>query len=170
MRIPDHEVTVTDIDFEYHTQYLVGNSYTLSKEEGEREPAISPPPPTEPELDDPIVFDPMVTGIWDHLLALMRDEQKAQLKERANKETASPSYRHVSTTEREGSPQSPQSRGPSRSHPVYLGVVAMAANRTNAFEDFKAVMNVVLPCSQREAVAMFTSPPWVHRIQHCTTP
>ena len=170
LRVPDHEVTVTDIDFEYHTQYLVNNSYTLSKEEGEREPAISPPPPTEPELDDPIVFDPMVTGIWDHLLALMTDEQKAQLKERANKETASPSYRHVSTTEREGSPQSLQSRGPSRSHPAYLGVVAMAANRTNAFEDCQAVMNVVLPCSQREAVAMFTSPPWVHRIQHCTTP
>ena len=166
LRIPDHEVTVTDVDFEYHTQYLVNNSYT--KKEGEREPAISPPPPTEPELD-PIVFDPMVTGILDHLLALITDEQKVQLKERANKENASPSYRHVSTTEREGSPQSVQSRGPSRSHPLYLGVVAMAANRTNAFEDFQAVMNVVLPCTQREAVAMFTSPPWVHRLQHCTT-
>ena len=69
LRIPDHEVTVTDIEFEYHSQYLVNSSHTLSKEEGEREPAISPPPPTEPELDDPIVFDPKVTGIWDHLPA-----------------------------------------------------------------------------------------------------
>ena len=158
----------------YRTVFETTTKHTedqlLSKEEGEREPAISPPPPTEPELDDPIVFDPMVTGIWDHLLALMTDEQKTQLKEQANNETASPSYRHVSTTGREGSPQSVQSRGPSRSHPVYLGVVAMAANRTNAFENFRAVMNVVLPCTQREAVAMFTRPPWVHRVQHCTTP
>ena len=170
LRVPDHEVTITDIDYEYHSQYLVHNSYTLSKEEGEQEPAISPPPPTEPELEDPIVFDPMVTGIWDHLLALMTDEQKAQLKEQASKQTASPSYRHVSTTEREGSPQSVQSRGPSRSHPVYLGVVAIAANKTRGFEDYNAVMNVVLPCGQREAAAMFTSPPWVHRILHCTNP
>ena len=66
--IDDHEVIPTDIDFEYHTQYLGENSYKLSKEEGEPEPVISPPPPTEPELEDPIVFDPKVTGIWDHLL------------------------------------------------------------------------------------------------------
>ena len=63
LRLEDHEVTITDIEFEYHTQYLVDNSYKLSKE-GEQEPATSPPPPTEPELDDPIVFDPKVTGIW----------------------------------------------------------------------------------------------------------
>ena len=31
-------------------------------------------------------------------------------------------------------------------------------------------MNVVLPCGQGEAAAMFTSPPWVHKIHHCTNP
>ena len=172
LRLLDHEVTITDIEFEYHTQYLVDNSYKLSKEEGEQEPAISPPPPTEPELDDPIVFDPKVTGIWDHLLALMSDEQKNQLKEQAKRETASPSYRHVSTTEREGSPQSDsvRSRGPSRSHPTYLGVVAIAANRAKAFVRFTDVMNVIVPCSLREAIAIFSSPPWVHRLASCTTP
>ena len=71
LRFSDHEVTITDIEFEYHSQYLVDNSCKLSKEEGEQEPAISPPPPTEPELEDPVVFDPKVTGIWDHLLALI---------------------------------------------------------------------------------------------------
>ena len=48
----------------------------------------------------------------------MTDEQKGLLKEHAKRETASPSQRHVSTTERGGSPQSEsvRSRGPSRSH------------------------------------------------------
>ena len=78
--VDDHEVIPADIDFEYHSQYIGVNSYKLSKEEGEPEPVVSPPPPTEPELEDPIVFDPKVTGIWDHLLGLMTDEQKAQLK------------------------------------------------------------------------------------------
>ena len=172
LRVEDHEVTITDIGFEYHTQYLVDNSYKLSKEEGEQEPAISPPPPTEPELDDPIVFDPKVTGIWDHLLALMTDEQKTQLKEQAQNETASPSYRHVGTTERERSPpsESVHSRGPSRSKPTYLGVVAIAANKANIFVSFADVMNMVVPCSLRESIAVFSSPPWVHRLAFCTTP
>ena len=61
--IEDHEVILPDIEFEYHSQYSTGNSYNLSKEEGEPEPVITPPPPTAPELEDPIVFDPKVTGI-----------------------------------------------------------------------------------------------------------
>ena len=88
LQIDDHEVIPTDINFEYHTQYLAENSYKMSKDEGEPEPVISPPPPTEPELEDPIVFDPKVTGIWDHLLGLMTDEQKARLREQAKKEGA----------------------------------------------------------------------------------
>ena len=91
----------------------------------------------------------------------MTDDQKAQLKEQAKMETASPSHRHVSTTEREGSPPSEgaRSRGPSRSHPTFLGVVAIAANRANAFVRFTDVMNVIVPCSLREAIAIFSSPP-----------
>ena len=65
--IEDHEVILPDIELAYHSQYSTGNSYKLSKEEGEPEPVITPPPPTAPELEDPIVFDPRVTGIWDHL-------------------------------------------------------------------------------------------------------
>ena len=90
--IEDHEVVLPDIEFEYHSQYLTVNSYKLSKEEGEPEPVITPPPPTAPELDDPIAFDPKVTGVWDHLLGLMTDEQKAQLKEQARSEEVTPSY------------------------------------------------------------------------------
>ena len=120
--------------------------------------------PTEPELDDPNVFDPKVTGVWDHLLALMTDEQKTQLKEQAKKEGASPSYRHTGSAERqdktgvskvEGSATSTSdathSRGPSRSHPVYLGNIAIAAHRANTFANFTSVMNVILPCSAQEA-------------------
>ena len=120
--IEDHEVILPDIESEYHSQYLAGNSYKLSKEEGEPEPVITPPPPTAPELEDPIVFDPKVTGIWDHLLGLMTDEQKAQLKEQAKSEEVTPSSRHVNPTEREASPRSEgaHSRGPSRSNPLYL--------------------------------------------------
>ena len=146
-------------------------SYKLSKEEGESEPAISPPPPTEPELEDPIGFDPKVTGIWDRLLGLMTDEQKAQLKERAKTEEVSPSYRHVDTAERAVSPPSERvrSRGPSRSNPILLGRIAIAANKGNTFPRFNELMNVVLPCSEREAVALFSSPSWVHRLTSCTT-
>ena len=117
----------------------------------------------------PIVFDPKVTGVWDHLLALMTDDQKTQLKEQAKKEEASPSYRHVSSAEKEDSPTSDtaRSRGPSRSHPAYLRNIAIAANRANTFVDFKKVMNVILPCSPQEAAAFFASPYWVYRIVDC---
>ena len=97
LTIEDHEVILPDID----SQYLTVNSYKLSKEEGKPEPAITPPPPTTPELEDPIVFDPKVTGIGDRLLGLMTDEQKAQLKEQAKSEEVTPSYRHVNPIERE---------------------------------------------------------------------
>ena len=93
--LEDHEVILPDIEFEYHSQCLTVNSYKLSKEEGEPEPVITPPPPSAPELEDPIAFDPKVTGIWDHLLGLMTDEQKAQLKEQAKSEDITASYRHV---------------------------------------------------------------------------
>ena len=160
-----------DIEFEYHSQYLTGNSYKLSKEEGEPEPVITPPPPTAPELEDPIVFDPKVTGIWDHLLGLMTDEQKAQLKEQAKSEEVTPSYRHVNPIEREASPRSEgaHSRGPSRSNPLYLGRIAIAANRIKAFPRFEDVQNTILPCGEKEAVALFSSPPWIHRVTSCTT-
>ena len=104
----------TDIEWEYHSQYLTQNSYNISGEEGEPEPAITPPPPTAPELEDPLLFDPKVTGIWDHLIALMTDEQKAQLKEAAKSEQVTPSFRHVPPTPREASPSSEgaKSRGP----------------------------------------------------------
>ena len=169
--VDDHEVIPTDIEFEHHTQYLGESSYSLSKEEGDSEAAISPPPPTEPELEDPIVFDPKVTGIWDHLLGLMTDEQKAQLKGMAKAEEVSPSYRHVDTAERAVSPPSEgaRSRGPSRSNPIMLGRIAIAANKGNTFPRFNELMNVVLPCSEREAVALFSSPSWVHRLTSCTT-
>ena len=65
----DYQLIEPDIEWEYHSQYLTQNSYSISGEEGEPEPAITPPPPTAPELEDPILFDPMVTGIWDHLIA-----------------------------------------------------------------------------------------------------
>ena len=159
--VEDHEVIPTDIDFEYHSQYIGESSYKLSTEEGESEPAISPPPPTEPELEDPIVFDPKVTGIWDHLLGLMTDEQKAQLKEQAKTEEVSPSYRHVDVAEIVPST--------SRSNPVYFGRIAIAANRGTACPRFNELMNVILPCSEKEAVAVFSSPPWAHRLIACTT-
>ena len=137
-----YEVSVTEVMCEYHSQYLRDNSYNPTGEEVEVEQTSAPPPPTEPELDDPIVFDPKVSGIWDRLLALMTDEQKTRLKEQAKKEGASPSYRHTASSEQEEKPSTSrteesatstsdttQSRGPSRSHPLYLGVVAMAAQK-----------------------------------------
>ena len=68
----------------------------------------------------------------------MTDEQKAQLKEQAKVEDVTPSYRHVDPVERAASPRSEgaQSRGPSRSNPLFLGRIAIAANRTNAFPRF----------------------------------
>ena len=106
LMLEDHDVVLPDIEFEYHSQYLTMNSYKLDKEEGEPEPVITPPPPSAPEPEDPIIFDPKVTGIWDHLLGLMTDEQKAQLKEQAKTEDVTPSYRHVDPVEREASPRS----------------------------------------------------------------
>ena len=102
---------------------------------------------------------------------LMTDEQKAQLKEQAKTEEVSPSYRHVETAETIVSTPSEgaRSRGPSQSNPVYFGRIPIAANRGNACPRFNELMNVILPCSEREAVAIFSSPPWVHRIMSCTT-
>ena len=101
----------------------------------------------------------------------MTDEQKAQLKEQAKTEGVSPSYRHVETAETVDSTPSEgaRSRGPSRSNPTYFGRIAIAANRGTACPRFNELMNVVLPCSEREAVAVFSSPPWVHRLMACTT-
>ena len=177
-----YEVSVTEVMHEYHGQYLVDNSYSPTGEDVEMEQTGAPPPPTEPELDDPIVFDPKVSGIWDYLLAMMTDEQKAHLKEQAKKEGASPSYRHTgsketeegpstSTTEKSGTSISDasRSRGPSRSHPLYLGVLAMAAQKRQTFVDFRAVMNVIAPCSRQEGAALFASPQWASRITACTT-
>ena len=171
LTLEDHEVILPDIEFECHSQCLTVNSYKLSKEEGEPEPVITPPPPSAPELEDPITFDPKATGIWDHLLGLMTDEQKAQLKEQAKSEDVTPSCRHVDPAEKETSPRSEgvQSRGPSRSNPLYLGRIAIAANRTKAFPRFEDVRNTILPCGEREAVALFSSPPWIHRVTSCTT-
>ena len=171
LMLEDHDVILPDIEFEYHSQYLTMNSYKLDKEEGEPEPVITPPPPSAPELEDPITFGPKVTGIWDHLLGLMTDEQKAQLKEQAKTEDVSPSCRHVGPVEKETSPRSEgvQSRGPSRSNPLFLGKIAMAANRIKAFPQFEDVQNTILPCGEKEAVALFSSPPWIRRVTLCTT-
>ena len=127
-----YEVSVTEVMHEYHGQYLEENAYSPTGKDVEMEQTVAPPPPTEPEFDDPIVFDPKVTGIWDYLLALMTDEQKARLKEQAKKEGASPSYRHTASSDQEEKPSASrteesatstsdttQSRGPSRSHPVH---------------------------------------------------
>ena len=179
-----YEVHVTEVRYEYHSQYLEENSFSATGEDVEIEQVTPPPPPpsTEPELDDPIVFDPKVTGIWDHLLALMIDDQKAQLREQAKKEGASPSYRHVGSSEQKDNPSAarteesgtstsdtPHSRGPSRSHPVYLGHIAIAAQKANTFTDFNSVMNVIVPCNAQEAGALFTTPQWVARLVECTT-
>ena len=167
----DYQLIEPDIEWEDHSQYLEQNSYSITGEEGEPEPAITPPPPTAPELEDPILFDPMVTGIWDHLIALMTDEQKAQLKEAAKSQQATPSFRHVPPTPRGASPSSDgtKSRGPSRRNPLYLGRVAVAAHRVKAFLNFKDVENSVLPCGHREAAALFSSPPWIQRVTACDT-
>ena len=167
----DYQLIEPDIEWEYHSQYLTQNSYSISGEEGEPEPAITPPPPTAPELEDPLLFDPKVTGIWDHLIALMTDEQKAQLKESAKSEQVTPSFRHIASTPREASPSSEgaKSRGPSRRNPLYLGRIAIAAHRAKAFVNFQDLKNTILPCSEREAVALFSSPPWIQRITACNT-
>ena len=67
----------------------------------------------------------------------------------------------MNPTERETSPRSEgaHSRGPSRSHPLYLGRIAIAANRIKAFPRFEDVQNTILPCGEKEAVALFSSPP-----------
>ena len=166
----DYQLIEPDIEWEYHSQYLTQNSYSISGEEGEPEPAVTPPPPTAPELEDPILFDPMVTGIWDHLIALMTDEQKAQLKESAKSEQVTPSFRHVPSAPRGAPPSSEgaKSRGPSRRNPLYLERIAIAAHKAKAFVQFQELKNIVLPCSEREAVALFSSPPWIQRITACT--
>ena len=123
-----------DIEWEYHSQYLATEFLQHYWIRRRAEPAITPPPPTAPELDDPILFDPMVTGIWDHLIALMTDEQKAQLKEAAKSQQVTPSFRHVPPNSKGTSPSSvgTKSRGPSRKNPLYLGRVAVAAHRVKA--------------------------------------
>ena len=96
----------------------------------------------------------------------MTDEQKAQLKELAKSEEITPSYRHVASTPREASPSSEgaRSRGPSRSNPLYLGRIALAAHKAKAFLNFQDIQNTIIPCDEREAVALFSSPPWMHHI------
>ena len=101
----------------------------------------------------------------------MTDEQKAQLKEQAKSEEVTPSARRVDPIQREASPRSEgaHSRGPSRSNPLYLARIAIAANRVKAFPRFEDVQNTILPCGEKEAVALFSSPPWIHRVTSCTT-
>ena len=167
----DYQLIEPDVEWEYHSQYLTQNSYKISGDEGEPEPVITPPPPTAPELEDPLLFDPKVTGIGDHLIALMTDERKAQLKESAKSEQVTPSFRHVDPTPREASPSSEgsKSRGPSRKNPLYLGRIALAAHKARTFVQFQDVENTILPCDEREAVALFSSPPWIQRVTACTT-
>ena len=52
---------------------------------------------------------------------------------------------------------------------MYLGRIAIAANRVKAFPRFEDVQNTILPCGEKEAVALFSSPPWIHRVTSCTT-
>ena len=101
----------------------------------------------------------------------MTDEQKAQLKEMAKSEAITPSYRHVPSTPREASPisEGARSRGPSRKNPIYLGRIALAAHKVKAFVNFQDLQNTIIPCDEREAVALFSSPPWIQRITACTT-
>ena len=119
---------------------------------------------------------------WKRRNTSITYEQKTQLKEQAKKEGASPSYRHTGSYEHEDKPgpskteesaastsDTTRSRGPSRSHPVYLGNVAIAAHKGNTFTDFTSVMNVILPCSVQEAAALFVSPQWVSRLVVCIT-
>ena len=95
---------MTEVMCEYHGQYPQENAYSSTGKDVGVEQTVAPPPPTEPELDDLIVFDPKVSGMWDYLLAMMTDEQKARLKEQAKKEGASPSYRHTASSEQEEKP------------------------------------------------------------------
>ena len=63
----------------------------------------------------------------------------------------------------EASPSSEgaKSRGPSRKNPLYLGRIALAAHKAKTFVQFQNVENTILPCDEREAVALFSSPPWI---------
>ena len=61
------------------------------------------------------------------------------------------------------------SRGPSRKNPLYLGRIAIAAHKVKAFVQFQSLQNTILPCDEREAVALFSSPPWIQRITACNT-
>ena len=101
----------------------------------------------------------------------MTDEQKAQLKEAAESEEVTPSFRHVVSAPRGASPSSEgaKSRGPSRKNPLYLGRIALAAHKAKAFVKFQELQNTILPCNEREAVALFSSPPWIQRVTACTT-
>ena len=90
LTVEGYEVTLTQIMYEYHGQYLQDNSYNPTGEDVEMEQTGAPPPPTEPELDNQIVFDPKVSGIRDYLLALMTDEQKTRLREQQRRKESRP--------------------------------------------------------------------------------
>ena len=153
----------------------------------EIEQVVAPPPPTEPELDDPIVFDPKVSGIWDHLLAQMTDEQKIGLKEQAKKEQASPSYRHTTPAssrkqEKTAGDSGPvesaasssvttqESRGPSRSHPLHLGlVISLLHAGPSHFLILTRSNSVFFHVVQKRQPPSLQAPQWVLRLSSCTT-
>ena len=65
--------------------------------------------------------------------------------------------------------QGNQSRGPSRSHPLHLGMVILAARRDKDFPHFDDLMKCVLPCEIEEAAAFFSLEQWVTRLTYCNT-
>ena len=99
----------------------------------------------------------------------MTDEHKQQVMEEAAKEGVSPSFKHSPPKSSSSSKRKRESRGPSRSHPLHLGIVILAARRQKDFPNFDAVMTCVLPCEIEEAAAFFSLEQWVTRMSYCNT-
>ena len=62
------------------------------------------PPPTAPELEDPMNFDLEVLGTWDYLLSYVSDEYKEQVIQQSVKEGVSVGYRHARSSKRQQEP------------------------------------------------------------------
>ena len=134
------------------------------------------PPPTAPELDGPVKFDPKVPGIWGYLLSYSSEEHKEQVSQQSVKEGVSVGYRHTHSSKRPHQPpqdeaeekgsysstssstDKPDDRDPLGQNPILLGMAIMAAKRGADFPHFERVMDCILPGTVEQVAAFFTIP------------
>ena len=154
----------TDIKYEYHNGHLLANSCNASGEDLQMEQVVVPPNLNWMILSSLILrFGAFgITCLHKWPMGTKPRSWKKLPRREYLLAIGHPKAIFNTKTERE-------SRGPSRSHPLQLGMVIVAALRGKYFPNFDKVMSCILPCEVEEAVAFFALSQWVTRLTSCET-